>query len=36
MPPACNSHNMGYLLTKKEKLGHWMELAPQTKEKENV
>lgn len=24
MPPACNSHNLGYLLTKKEKLGHWI------------
>lgn len=23
MPPACNSHNVGYLLTKKEKMGHW-------------
>lgn len=25
MPPACNSHNMGYLKTKKEKMGHWLE-----------
>ncbi len=25
MPPACNSHNMHYLLTKKEKLGHWLD-----------
>lgn len=25
MPPACNSHNLSYLLTKKEKLGHWLE-----------
>jgi 3,4-dihydroxy 2-butanone 4-phosphate synthase/GTP cyclohydrolase II len=25
MPPACNSHNQGYLLTKKEKLGHWLD-----------
>jgi 3,4-dihydroxy 2-butanone 4-phosphate synthase/GTP cyclohydrolase II len=25
MPPACNSHNLGYLVTKKEKLGHWLE-----------
>ncbi|CAN5167559.1 hypothetical protein BH10CYA1_BH10CYA1_61580 [soil metagenome] len=25
MPPACNSHNMNYLLTKKEKMGHWLE-----------
>jgi len=25
LPPACNSHNLNYLLTKKEKLGHWME-----------
>ena len=29
MPPACNSHNINYLLTKKEKLGHWLgELHP--------
>lgn len=27
MPPACNSHNLNYLLTKKEKLGHWLELG---------
>jgi 3,4-dihydroxy 2-butanone 4-phosphate synthase/GTP cyclohydrolase II len=25
MPPACNSHNLSYLLTKKEKMGHWLE-----------
>jgi 3,4-dihydroxy 2-butanone 4-phosphate synthase/GTP cyclohydrolase II len=25
LPPACNSHNLGYLLTKKEKMGHWFE-----------
>ncbi|MBI4533196.1 MAG: GTP cyclohydrolase II, partial [Candidatus Melainabacteria bacterium] len=25
LPPACNSHNLSYLLTKKEKLGHWLE-----------
>jgi 3,4-dihydroxy 2-butanone 4-phosphate synthase / GTP cyclohydrolase II len=25
MPPACNSNNLDYLLTKKEKLGHWLE-----------
>lgn len=25
LPPACNSHNMRYLLTKKEKLGHWLD-----------
>ncbi len=25
LPPACNSHNLGYLLVKKEKLGHWLE-----------
>jgi len=25
MPPACNSNNLGYLFTKKEKLGHWLE-----------
>lgn len=25
LPPACNSHNMGYLITKKEKMGHWLE-----------
>lgn len=24
MPPACNSHNLSYLSTKKEKLGHWL------------
>ncbi len=27
MPPSCNSHNMNYLFTKKEKLGHWLELS---------
>jgi 3,4-dihydroxy 2-butanone 4-phosphate synthase/GTP cyclohydrolase II len=25
LPPACNSHNLRYLLTKKEKLGHWLD-----------
>lgn len=25
LPPACNSHNLHYLLTKKEKLGHWLD-----------
>jgi 3,4-dihydroxy 2-butanone 4-phosphate synthase/GTP cyclohydrolase II len=25
LPPACNSHNLKYLMTKKEKLGHWLE-----------
>ena len=25
LPLACNSHNLKYLLTKKEKLGHWLE-----------
>lgn len=25
MPPACNSHNLSYLLTKKEKMGHWLD-----------
>ncbi len=25
MPAACNSHNINYLLTKKEKMGHWLE-----------
>lgn len=25
MPPACNSHNLGYLVTKKEKMGHWLD-----------
>lgn len=25
MPAACNSHNLKYLLTKKQKLGHWFE-----------
>lgn len=31
LPPACNSHNLRYLLTKKEKLGHWLDgiAAPQ-------
>jgi 3,4-dihydroxy 2-butanone 4-phosphate synthase/GTP cyclohydrolase II len=24
MPAACNSHNLKYLSTKKEKLGHWL------------
>jgi 3,4-dihydroxy 2-butanone 4-phosphate synthase/GTP cyclohydrolase II len=24
MPPACNSHNLKYLMTKKDKLGHWL------------
>lgn len=27
MPPACNSHNLSYLLTKKEKLGHWLDVS---------
>lgn len=27
MPAACNSHNLSYLLTKKEKMGHWLELS---------
>ncbi len=25
LPPACNSHNLHYLLTKKEKMGHWLD-----------
>jgi 3,4-dihydroxy 2-butanone 4-phosphate synthase/GTP cyclohydrolase II len=25
LPPACNSHNLNYLFTKKEKLGHWLD-----------
>jgi len=25
LPAACNSHNLGYLLVKKEKMGHWLE-----------
>lgn len=25
LPPACNSHNLRYLLTKKEKMGHWLD-----------
>ncbi len=25
MPAACNRHNLDYLLTKKEKLGHWLD-----------
>ncbi len=37
LPPACNSHNMSYLLTKKEKMGHWLEgLEQQRPEVQNV
>ncbi len=25
LPPACNSHNLQYLLTKREKMGHWLD-----------
>lgn len=25
MPPACNSHNLDYLITKREKMGHWLD-----------
>lgn len=25
LPAACNRHNINYLLTKKQKLGHWLE-----------
>lgn len=25
LPTSCNSHNLSYLLTKKEKLGHWLD-----------
>lgn len=25
MPAACNSHNLAYLMTKKEKMGHWFD-----------
>jgi 3,4-dihydroxy 2-butanone 4-phosphate synthase/GTP cyclohydrolase II len=36
LPPACNSHNLSYLLTKKEKMGHWLDgierLQPQPAE----
>ncbi len=32
LPPACNSHNLNYLLTKKEKLGHWLEGLTAAKE----
>jgi 3,4-dihydroxy 2-butanone 4-phosphate synthase/GTP cyclohydrolase II len=32
MPPACNSHNLGYLYTKKEKMGHWLELSEEVSE----
>lgn len=35
LPPACNSHNMGYLLTKKEKMGHWLDDIKLTKQGEN-
>ncbi len=36
LPAACNSHNLDYLLTKKEKMGHWLDnlygaLAPDNK-----
>jgi len=30
LPAACNSHNLSYLLTKKEKMGHWLEGLEQT------
>ncbi|MBZ0187449.1 MAG: GTP cyclohydrolase II, partial [Candidatus Obscuribacterales bacterium] len=37
MPTACNSHNMGYLITKKEKMGHWLEgLSDLKAEKQDV
>ncbi|MBS2007797.1 MAG: bifunctional 3,4-dihydroxy-2-butanone-4-phosphate synthase/GTP cyclohydrolase II [Cyanobacteria bacterium SZAS TMP-1] len=32
MPPSCNSHNLSYLFTKKEKLGHWLELGTRAEE----
>ncbi len=35
LPPACNSHNMGYLLTKKEKMGHWLDDIKLTTQGEN-
>jgi 3,4-dihydroxy 2-butanone 4-phosphate synthase/GTP cyclohydrolase II len=35
LPPACNSHNMSYLLTKKEKMGHWLEGLDHDKTGEN-
>jgi 3,4-dihydroxy 2-butanone 4-phosphate synthase/GTP cyclohydrolase II len=35
MPPACNSYNLGYLLTKKEKLGHWLELGTRSGQRSN-
>ncbi len=35
LPPACNSHNMGYLLTKKEKMGHWLDGIELTAKGEN-
>jgi 3,4-dihydroxy 2-butanone 4-phosphate synthase/GTP cyclohydrolase II len=25
LPPMCNSHNHSYLVTKKEKMGHWLD-----------
>lgn len=31
MPAACNSHNLNYLLTKKEKMGHWLDGLEQEK-----
>ncbi len=36
LPPACNSHNLGYLLTKKEKLGHWLEGLDATKQEQDT
>lgn len=37
MPAACNSHNLQYLLTKKEKMGHWFgALSPTNKNEQQV
>lgn len=36
MPPACNSHNLSYLKTKKEKMGHYLEGLETKTEKINV
>lgn len=34
MPPACNSHNLDYLITKREKMGHWLDGLEQVEVKE--
>ncbi|MBI1269674.1 bifunctional 3,4-dihydroxy-2-butanone-4-phosphate synthase/GTP cyclohydrolase II [bacterium] len=34
MPPACNSHNLDYLITKREKMGHWLDGLDEVEVKE--